>query len=116
MHVLELAVGLGLSPEQRAHTEAIFTQMQASARRLGAQLVEAERELDMLFRSRQVVGPSLDRAVERIASLLGQLRAVHLRAHVEQALVLTPEQTASYAKLRGYAANGESQGGQHTHP
>ena len=32
----------------------------------------------------------------------GELRAVHLRAHLETAAVLSAEQTAAYVRMRGY--------------
>ena len=46
----------------------------------------------------------------------GQLRAVHLRAHLAMKAALTPEQFARYDRLRGYAGyagNAAPRGGGH---
>lgn len=114
-HVLELADRLELAPEQQARTQEIFRRMEASAQALGAQLIEAERELELLFRSRQVEQSSLRKAVERVASLQAQVRLAHLQAHLEQASVLTPQQSAAYSRLRGYGTRESSQTHGHQH-
>jgi Spy/CpxP family protein refolding chaperone len=103
-HVLELADELALAPEQRARTQDIFQRMEVSAQTLGVQLVEAERDIELLFRSRRAEPASLRTAVERVAGLQAQVRLAHLQAHLEQAAVLTPQQSAAYSRLRGYGA------------
>lgn len=103
-HVLELADKLELAPEQHARTRIIFQRMEETSRALGGQLVGAERNLDLLFRSGQIDPSSLRAAVERVAGLQAQLRLAHLQAHLEQTAVLTPQQSAAYSKLRGYDA------------
>lgn len=105
-HVLELAVELGLTAEQRAKTETLFQTMQSSAVALGTKLVEDERALDRLFASRTVDAASLASSLARIGELQGQLRRVHLQAHLEQTALLTPQQVAKYIELRGYGASG----------
>ena len=102
-HVLEMGSQLGLSVEQRAETQAIFNRMEASAKELGAQLVEAERALNALFRRGDVTPEALTRALERVAEIEGRLRSAHLSAHLDQTRILAPEQVAQYVKLRGYA-------------
>jgi Spy/CpxP family protein refolding chaperone len=104
-HVLELAVQLELTTEQRAQTEALFQKMQASAIALGKEIVEAEHALDQLFASRLVNATRLASALARIGRLQGQLRQVHLDAHLEQTAVLTAQQVAKYIQLRGYGAS-----------
>jgi len=111
-HVLELASELALSPEQRSRTQALWQAMDARARTLGQQVVDAERELDALFASKQVTRERLAEQLDRIGALQAQLRAVHLEAHLEQLAILTPEQTGRYVALRGYAAgDGGGHGG-----
>ena len=114
-HVLELAGELALSAEQRARTQAVWQAMDARARALGQQVVDAERELDALFASKQVTRERLGEQLDQIGALQAQLRAVHLEAHLEQARILTPEQTTRYAARRGYAGGGAAGGGQGGH-
>ena len=104
-HVLELGERLGLSQQQLAETNAIFGRMEASAKTHGAELVQAEREHEELFRSRQVTPKLLSEAVQRIASYQAKVRNAHLVAHVEQTNLLTPSQVAQYNSLRGYAGS-----------
>jgi hypothetical protein len=81
-HVLELGGDLALSAEQRARTQAVWQAMDARARALGQQVVDAERELDALFASKQVTRERLGEQLDRIGVLQAQLRAVHLEAHL----------------------------------
>jgi Spy/CpxP family protein refolding chaperone len=118
-HVLELATDLALTAEQRARTQAVWQAMDARAKAIGQQVIDAERELDALFASKQVTRERLAAQLDRIGALQGQLRAVHLEAHLEQVRILTPEQTSRYAALRGYSGGGAAHGGhgagQHKH-
>ena len=50
---------------------------------------------------------ALARSLARIGKLQGQVRQVHLEAHLEQTDLLTQQQVAKYIQLRGY---GESRG------
>jgi Spy/CpxP family protein refolding chaperone len=113
-HVLELADQLALTAEQRARTQALWQSMDARARAIGQQVVDAERELDALFVSRQVTRERMAAELDRIGALQAQLRAVHLEAHLEQERILTPEQTSRYATLRGYAGARGDHGGHDT--
>jgi Spy/CpxP family protein refolding chaperone len=103
-HVLDLAESLQLSEEQRRHTQAIFEDMRAEAVRLGQQLIARERHLEMLFATGTVAEALVEQLVADIATIYGQLRAVHLRAHLAQRTILTPEQVHRYDALRGYDA------------
>ena len=109
-HVLELRAELGLTPEQQAQTEALFAAMEADAQALGRELVERERALDRLFAVREISPAVLSDALTHIGTLQGRLRNVHLRAHLDQTRILTPEQIARYNELRGY---GNDSGGTH---
>jgi Spy/CpxP family protein refolding chaperone len=106
-HVLELAADLRLTPTQRAATEALYQRMLADAKRLGEAILTAERDLDRRFADRRIDAASLRRATTAVAGLQGELRAVHLAAHLEQVTVLTPHQISEYAKRRGYHAASE---------
>jgi Spy/CpxP family protein refolding chaperone len=101
-HVLELADRLGLTADQKARTQMMFRTMEANARSLGKALLEQETTLDRLFASRRITREQLAAALEQIGRLQGQLRKVHLEAHLEQTALLTPEQIERYDELRGY--------------
>lgn len=116
-HVLELADRLGLSAEQKARTKSVFDAMDARSRALGKALVEREAELDRLFASREVTRATLASSIAEISKLQGELRRVHLEAHLAQTDILTSEQVASYVELRGYGAmmDHAGHGGGHRH-
>jgi Spy/CpxP family protein refolding chaperone len=105
-HVLELADDLELTAEQRRQTEALFATMKADAVPLGRRLVELEGALEERFASGAIDEPELRRAVAEIAGTQGDLRVVHLKAHLAQWEVLSAEQRAGYDRLRGYGAAG----------
>lgn len=101
-HVLQLAEQLQLSTAQKEQTAALFKTMDAKARKLGMDLIEAERELDHLFASRTATTALLETHLAKIGNLQAQVRGTHLAAHIAQAAILKPEQIAHYDKLRGY--------------
>ncbi len=105
-HALQLAAQLGLTPEQERATREVFAAMDGEARRLGRQLVDQERDLDGLFAGARIGPEELDRLTGAIAATEGQLREVHLAAHLRMKALLTPAQVARYDELRGYAARG----------
>lgn len=111
-HVLELAAELKLTEPQAARTREIHSRMRDQAVRLGQAIVEKERTLDRLFADRRITPESLSRATSEIARLEGELRATHLKAHLETRAVLTPAQIAAYDALRGYG-KGEHTGHAH---
>ena len=115
MHALELADGLGLSPEQREKTQALMAAHKAEARAIGAKLVEAERGLEGLFRSGNVEPAALRKAVERAGALQAEYRLSHLETHRRMRALLTEEQVKRYDHLRGYGAPAGHGGTQHKH-
>lgn len=125
MHVLELADELGLNPGQRARTQALFDEMQAITSQYGRELVEAERALDQAFAEQRITEDSLAGMLHLIAELQRDIRKEHLATHLRQTELLTPEQVATYNRLRGYSGDGSGhphhqqghhrQGHQHGH-
>lgn len=103
-HVLELADSLELGQEQAAAVRRIFDAMESQAIDLGVQVVDLERQLDAEFAEGTISPATLRLLTDKIARLQGQLRAVHLLAHLAVADVLTPEQRQEYDRLRGYEA------------
>ncbi len=104
-HVLELAEELRLSTAQVEATRRIHESMQAEAMEIGAEIVELERQLDAGFARRTMTAEALDSTTSDIARLQGRLRAVHLRAHLEVAGVLSEAQRQDYDRLRGYTGH-----------
>jgi len=104
MHVLELAKELKLTPEQRRLVKAAFDRMQAKAKELGAAYIAAERAVDEAFKSGNADASTIAARVAEANRLLGEVRLTHLAAHIEITPLLTPEQRARYAVLRGYTA------------
>ena len=102
LHTLELAEPLGLRPEQRTRTEALFAQMQREAKTAGEAVIAAEAALDALFSERRATAAEVAGATARAAAAQGKLREAHLRYHLAMMDVLSPEQVASYRRLRGY--------------
>ena len=105
-HVLEWADALQLTPAPHQETSSLLAQMNAQARTLGEEVIQAEAALDGLFSN----GHRLDEqtmvgAVERAALAQGRLRAAHLSYHLAMAKLLTAEQRSRYNVLRGYTNN-----------
>jgi len=113
MHVLELAEALKLTAEQRRLVQAAFDRMQAKAKELGAAYIAAEQAVDAAFKSGSADPAIVAAKVVEANRLLGQVRLAHLSAHIETTPLLTPEQRARYAELRGYVTRSGSE--QHKH-
>jgi hypothetical protein len=105
LHVLQLAAELGLSDAQRKATDSLYASMRQRALSIGRQIIEAERTLDRAFANAAIEPATLRSQVGAIATLQGELRAVHLEAHLAQHALLTPEQITRYDVLRGYRGN-----------
>ncbi len=103
-HVLDLATELQLTPDQDQAARDVLAPMDQQAKLLGSQLVDLEAQLDQAFADGSITDDRLSLLTGQIAQLDGQLRAVHLAAHVKMRAVLTPEQVGRYDRLRGYAA------------
>jgi hypothetical protein len=105
VHVLELADALQLSDHQRVETTRLFEAMKAETVPIGERLIADEGALDRLFADKKATRDSLDEALSRIARDQAELRAAHLRYHLAMVDLLSPDQTARYAELRGYVGN-----------
>jgi Spy/CpxP family protein refolding chaperone len=101
-HVLDLADGLHLTTAQRAAAEEAFEAMRARARPLGEEVIAAETALGRLFADGKATPASIAEASDRVARLRGELRSVHLAAHIAMHALLGPDQRAAYDRLRGY--------------
>ena len=113
-HVLDIADKLGLSPDQLAATRALFDDVHTKAQTLGERLLAREDELDAMFREQRANADKVRQLTAEIANLQGQLRALHLTAHVRERALLSSEQVAQYDALRAYLP-GENPAPQHHH-
>lgn len=109
-HILELSEKLLLSSQENSKAQAVYDKMHTEAVRVGKQVVDKEKTLDALFASGAINDEQLVAVVNDIARLQGELRIIHLRAHLEMRKLLSTEQLANYDELRGY---GQSKGAQH---
>jgi Spy/CpxP family protein refolding chaperone len=103
-HILELQDSLNLEPEQKRAVELIFNHMKREALAKGALIVQREQELEGLFRSKRATEKEVDRRAREIGALRGELRAVHLRAHIKAQAILTSDQIKRYYAIR-YGSN-----------
>jgi uncharacterized protein (DUF305 family) len=106
-HLLDLQAELALSPEQVTAINASFAAMQTQAQQLGEQIVRQEQALSTAFANGGLNEADLENQVMGLADLYGQLRTVHLRAHLQVTPLLTREQIAAYDRLRGYTSAGD---------
>lgn len=104
-HVLDLAKELNLTQLQIDSTKKIFDSMKEKTVNIGKIIIEKEKLLDHLFKNNKADEESLRNLVKEIAEYQGELRLVHLNAHIQQKDILTPEQISVYDKLRGYIAD-----------
>lgn len=113
LHVLELAGDLALTDQQRTAVEAIRRAMLDRAVPLGERLIAAEGALDAAFSDGALTADRVADLTAEAATVEGELRAVHLAAHLETAPLLTPHQRMLYARLRGYDDPAAPHGGGH---
>jgi hypothetical protein len=116
MHVLELHERLGLTPLQAQAVAEVFGRMRQQAQALGVALVEREAELDRLFAETRIDAELLAAETAAIAGLQGELRRVHLAAHLATRALLTPEQLDRYDAARGYRGPAPGRGHGHGRP
>lgn len=98
---------LTATPEQRGRVQQAFNTMNRDAIRIGAQILSEEQALETGFRSATMTETELRSRVATIAALQGQLRVVHLTAHLATRAALSESQIARYNELRGYTAGSD---------
>ncbi|RFF27441.1 MULTISPECIES: hypothetical protein [unclassified Wenzhouxiangella] len=114
-HVLELADDLDLDADQIRRTEALHETMRERAGALGRDLIAVETELEETFAGASMSRQRLVELVSRSARIEGQIRLIHLQAHLEQLELLDDEQVAEYMRLRGYGEKASGHRHQHRH-
>jgi Spy/CpxP family protein refolding chaperone len=99
-HVLELADTLNLTKEQKESMQKLFDEMAEKAKSLGKKIVELEEQLNDDFEKGTATEASVKRTSVAIGELRGELRAVHLNAHLKAKKILLPQQIELYKSLR----------------
>lgn len=99
-HVLEMREQLQLTDEQVKDIEAIFDEMSERSRAKGMAIIAEEQKLAELFTSRNATQEKVEGLSSMIGTLRGELRAIHLTAHLQAAEVLSSDQCLAYGKLR----------------
>lgn len=112
LHVLELAEDLALTEAQEDAVRGIRADMLAKAVPLGQRYLELYAELEKRFREGDMDSAAVADHSARLGDLDGELRTVHLSAHLTTRDVLTQHQRFEYDRLRGYA-EGEMDHGAH---
>jgi len=93
---------LELSDAQRAEVQAVYDAMKVEAQTAGRAYVEAEAMLSHMFKAGHASPQRLKMMLGQSADALAELRAVHLRAHLEVTPILSDAQKEIYARERGY--------------
>lgn len=101
-HVLELAKPLKLSEAQIEQARQLQSVMKQDAQRVGKQILAKEAALETLFATRRADDAQVRLLIADLGRLQGELRFVHVNAHLATAHFLSNEQIAAYDQLRGY--------------
>jgi hypothetical protein len=101
-HVLDMASELQLTDTQRMGIEMIYQNMSIKARSIGAAIIAIEQDMDTAFNNKIITKENLKLMLDKSADLYGQLRFVHISAHLDTIQILTPGQIQMYNEMRGY--------------
>jgi len=114
-HVLDMADAMHLSDDQRAKVDRLFSAMKAETVAIGERLIAQETHLDRLFADKRITPETLTATTRAIGATQAELRAAHLKYHLQTLEILTPSQVHRYAELRGYAGGGGHDPSRHHH-
>lgn len=101
-HVLDIAQELQLTDRQRMEIELIYQNMSNNAKSIGSAIIAIEQDMDEAFANKTITEENLIALLDKSANLYGQLRFVHLSAHLDTAQLMTTEQIQVYNEMRGY--------------
>jgi hypothetical protein len=120
-HVLDMGLELQLTDTQRIEIDLIYHNMSNNAKSVGSAIIALEQDMDEAFTNKTITEENLKSMLDKSADLYGQLRFVHLSAHLDTMQILTTEQIEIYNKMRGYDTNSiqnsttEDQSSHHQH-
>ncbi len=101
-HVLDIAQELQLTDRQRMGIELIYQNMSNNAKSIGSAIIAIEQDMEEAFANKTITEENLIALLDKSANLYGQLRFVHLSAHLDTAQIMTTEQIQMYNEMRGY--------------
>jgi hypothetical protein len=101
-HVLDMASELQLTDKQIMEIDRIYHNMSDKAKSIGAAIIDIEQGMDVAFANKTITEENLKLMLDKSADLYGQLRFVHLSAHLGTIQTLTIEQVQMYNMMRGY--------------
>jgi hypothetical protein len=104
-HLLALKDEIGLSPDQVASIEAIYSAMKSEAIPAGEKFIAAEEAIEQAFERGELNGQQLRMLIDNAAAARADLRFVHLSRHLSTPPLLAEEQIERYKSLRGYASS-----------
>lgn len=104
IHLLQMKNKIALSKTQERKIRILFKKMKIQVIPLGKKLVALEKNLNESFASHRVTEAQLKQQLNMIAKTRGELRYIHLVAHLKTPKVLTHKQIKKYNKLRGYGS------------
>src|SRR5262245_57121371 len=100
MHVLELKDRLKLTADQEAKAQALMHAMFGESKPKSARLLDAEATLRRLFADRTADDTAVPAAVAEVERARGEVRLVHLLAHLRTRDLLTGDQRRIYHEVR----------------
>jgi len=100
MHVLELKDRLKLTADQEARAQALMHAMFVESKPKSARLLDAEAKLRRLFADRATDDAAVRAAVAEVERARGEVRLVHLLAHLKTRELLTEDQRRLYHEAR----------------
>jgi hypothetical protein len=106
-HLLDAVTAgqISISATQKQQIETLYEQMRTDAIKLGTQILAVETALDQKFVNEDITRELLAEDVTKSAALYGQLRLVHLQAHLTMVEILSSQQVEQYNALRGYSSS-----------
>ena len=99
-HVLALKNELGLTRDQAKKTEALEKVVGSAARAKGDEIVQLEEELAAMFQSGSASEKAVRTKLEEIGKARGELRFIHLQAHLRMKQILSADQVKQYTELK----------------
>lgn len=100
--------------------DLIYQNMSNRAKSTGAAIIAIEQDTDTGFANKKITEENLKLMLDNSVNLYGQLRFVHLSAHLDTVQMLTTEQIQMYNTMRGYdsasTGNSSSSDDNNNHP